>query len=61
MAKTYSNHRAKERYQEFATREDSYAEPTVRYDSFHGALCCLIEDGNLTAPPELQMSLFEEV
>ncbi len=54
-------HRATERYQEIGTREDAYAEPTDRYDSFHGALCCLIDDANLDAPPELQLRLFEEV
>ena len=54
-------HRATERYQEFGTRVDAYAEPTVRYDSFHSALCCLIDDANLNVPPELQLRLFDEV
>ena len=54
-------HRATERYQEFGTREDAYAEATDRYDSFHGALCCLIDDANLDVPPELQLRLFDEV
>ena len=43
-------HIATERYQEFGTREDAYAEPTDRYGDFHGALRCLIADANLKVP-----------
>ena len=43
-------HIATERYQEFGTREDAYAEPTDRYGDFHGALGCLIADANLKVP-----------
>ena len=53
-------HVATERYQEFGTREDAYAEPTDRYGDFHGALRCLIDDGNLEIPQEPQSDLFEE-
>ncbi len=53
-------HVAKERYQEFGTREDAYAEPTDRYGDYHGVLRCLIDDANLVIPPELQSDLFEE-
>ena len=53
-------HVATERYQEFGTREDAYAEPTDRYGDFHGALRCLIDDANLEIPPEPQSDLFEE-
>lgn len=41
-------------------REDSYAELTDRYSDFQGALRCLIEDANLTVPPESQGNLFAE-
>ena len=54
-------HVATERYQEFGTREDGYAEPTDRYGDFHSALRCLIADGNLKVPSEPQGDLFEEV
>ena len=53
-------HVATERYQEFGTREDAYAEPTDRYGDFHGAVRCLIDDANLVIPPEPQSDLFEE-
>ena len=53
-------HVATERYQEFGTREDAYAEPTDRYRDFHGAVRCLIDDANLVIPPEPQSDLFEE-
>ena len=54
-------HMATERYQEFGTREDAYAQPTDRYGDFHGALRCLIDEANLDVPPEAQGNLFEEV
>ncbi len=54
-------HTATERYQDLGPREDSYAEPTDRYGDFHGAMRCLIDDANLTVPPEAQESLFGEM
>lgn len=54
-------HMATERYQEIGTREDAYAKPTDRYGDFHGALGCLIEDGNLEVPVNEQGRLFDEV
>ena len=53
-------HFATERYQERGEREDAYAEPTNRYGDFQGALRCLINDGNLEIPAELQGKLSEE-
>ena len=53
-------HLATERYQEFGTREDAYAEPTDRYESFQGALSCLLADANFDIPPEPQRDIFEE-
>ena len=54
-------HVATERYQEFGTREDAYAEPTDRYGDYSGALQCLIADANFEVPPKRQGDLFEEV
>ena len=53
-------HFATERYQEFGTREDAYAEPTNRYSDFNGALRCLIADVNLDVPRDSQYHLFGE-
>ena len=53
-------HYATERYQEFGTREDAYAEPTDRYGDFGSALHCLMEDANVRAPHELQRDMFGE-
>ena len=53
-------HFATERYQEFGTREDAYAEPTDRYGDFDGAFLCLRDDANLEIPDEPQYGLFEE-
>jgi hypothetical protein len=52
-------HVATERYQEFGTREDAYAEATDRYGDFHGALRCLLADAGLVVPPTVQGDLFE--
>lgn len=54
-------HSATERYQEFGTREDAYAEPTDRYGDFIGAFRCMMADANLKMPLEQQRSLFEGV
>lgn len=51
-------YKATERYQELGEREDGYAEPTDRYESFQGALACLIEDAYFKFPVEPQGSLF---
>jgi len=53
-------HTATQRYQERGAREDAYARVTDRYDSFHGAMHCLINDMNLQFPPDLQGKLFTE-
>lgn len=53
-------HMATERYQERGTREDAYAEPTVRYADFHAALQCLLTDTNIVMPPDPQGTLFGE-
>lgn len=37
-------HLATERYQDFGTREDAYAEMTDRYSDFHSAWNCMLED-----------------
>jgi len=51
-------HRATERYQHSGLREDSFAEPTTRYQDFMGALQCLIQDCNLRMPANHQPELF---
>ena len=53
-------HVATERYQDFGTREDAYAEPTDRYDDFEGALHCLIDEANFSEPRGSQIVLFGE-
>lgn len=52
---------ATERYQEAGMRENAYALPTTRYGDFQGALCCLIDDAGLVAPPDDQPNLFEDL
>jgi len=54
-------HMATERYQELGTREDAFAEATGRFDDFHGALRCLLEDCGFDLPDDPQGSLFEEL
>lgn len=54
-------HMATERYQNYGTREDGYAEPTDRYDDIQGAVRCLIADANFDVPSDKQPDLFEEV
>jgi hypothetical protein len=51
-------HRATERYQQAGAREDTFAEPTTRYQDFAGALRCLIEDCGFQLPPGDQSELF---
>lgn len=52
-------HRATERYQQSGLREDSFAEPTTRYQNFAGALLCLIQDCGFQMPPNNQSGIFE--
>ncbi len=42
----YHIHKATERYQRSEYNIDHYAEETNRFSDIHGALQCLIEDGN---------------
>jgi hypothetical protein len=51
-------HRATERYQEFGSREDTFAEPTSRYQDLAGALRCLFADCGFQLPPGDQSELF---
>ena len=53
-------HFATERYQQLGTREDAYAEPTVCYGDYHGALRCLLGDANIKVPHEHQQDMFRE-
>lgn len=52
-------HRATERYQQSGLREDSFAEPTTRYQNFSGALQCLIQDCGFQMPSSSQFGLFD--
>jgi hypothetical protein len=52
-------HHATERYQQSGLREDSFAEPTTRYQDFRGALRCLIQDCGFQLPANQQPNLFE--
>jgi len=52
-------HRATERYQQSGLREDSFAEPTTRYQDFAGALRCLIQDCGFLMPANHQPGLFD--
>ena len=53
-------HLATERYQKLGAREDGYAEPTDRYETFHDAVRCLLADARFDIPAEPQGDLFEE-
>lgn len=52
-------HRATERYQQSGLREDSFAEPTSRYQDLAGALRTLIQDCGFQLPANSQAELFE--
>ena len=52
-------HRATERYQLSGLREDAFAQPTTRYQSFESAYDCLIEDCRFQLPPNQQYTLFD--
>lgn len=52
-------HRATERYQQSGLREDSFAEPTSRYQDFSSALQCLIQECGFQLPPNHQSGLFD--
>lgn len=53
----YHIHMATERYQQTGWAEDSYAQPTNRYQDFHGALQCMYEDANFILLPNGQIAL----
>ena len=42
---------ATERYQRRGLKEETYAVQTQRYNSYEGALRCLIKDANFVEPP----------
>ena len=44
-------HYATERYQRRGLKEETYAVQTQRYNSYEGALRCLIKDANFVEPP----------
>lgn len=54
-------HIATERYQEYGTREDAFAEPTDRFSDFNSALRSMFEDCGFDVPQESQQRLFDEV
>lgn len=52
-------HRATERYQQSGLREDTFAEPTTRYQDFAGALRAMIQDCGFQLPANQQPDLFD--
>jgi hypothetical protein len=52
-------HRATERYQQSGLREDTFAEPTTRYQDFAGALRAMIQDCGFQLPANHQPDLFD--
>ena len=50
-------HRATARYQQAGSREDSFAEPTDRYNDLDGAVRCLIQDCGFQLPNNHQPDL----
>jgi len=52
-------HRATERYQRSVGREDSFPEPTSRYQDLSGALQCMIQDCGFELPARHQPNLFD--
>jgi len=53
-------HMATERYQEYGTREDAYAEPTESFFDLHNALRAMLNDCGFDVPVDPQQALFEE-
>jgi hypothetical protein len=51
-------HRATERYQLLGMDEDSFAEPTDRFDDIRSAYDCLLRDCAFESLPDLQGQLF---
>ncbi len=54
-------HQATDRYQEFGSREDAFAEQTDRFAGLQQAVSCLLKDCGFEIPNEPQGRLFEEV
>lgn len=54
-------HTATERYQDYGTKEEAYAEPSNRFSNFNSALQSMFEDCGFDVPEEPQLGLFEEV
>ncbi len=54
-------HRATERYQRAGHREDTYAEPTDRYQDFNTAIRRALESLAFQLPPGEQLGFFDEV
>ena len=50
-------HYATERYQRLGPREDSFAEPTTRFQDFSTALQCMIRECGFKVPPGLQQEI----
>lgn len=54
-------HQATERYQNIGAREDTFAEPTIKFSDFNEAVSCMIKNCGFDAPVDPQMKLFEEI
>ena len=52
-------HRSTARYQNSGLREDSFAEPTNRYQDFGGALLCMIQECGFQQPANPQTEFFQ--
>ena len=52
-------HRSTERYQNSGHREDSFADPTNRYQDFESALLCMIQDCGFQQSTNSQGGLFQ--
>lgn len=53
-------HTATERYQDFGTCEDAYAEPSDTFSDYHAAFKCMLRDCSFDVPEKPQTNLFEE-
>jgi len=52
-------HYATQRYQEYGTREDTYAEPTDKYHDLYSALNSMVSECGFQVPQDGQHNLFE--